>query len=242
MNMAGTLDGKVALVTGASKGIGRAVSLALARRGASLLLVARGEEALEAVARECLEAGSPRVEPVVADVAEYRDLDRIVMTAVRAFGGFDVLVNNAGVGDVKPITEVSDEEFDRTVAVNLRAPYMLTQAAVKVMRKRRGGQVVTIGSGLSYFGRADWSLYAATKFAVRGMTECVRHEVAREGIKVALVSPGYTETSFFDGIPGEHSFDGALRPEDVAHAVMAVVEQPATSDIKEVTVRGPKSP
>lgn len=240
--MAGTLDGKVALVTGASKGIGRAVSLALARHGASLLLVARGQEALEATAQECREAGSPRVEPIVADVAEYKDLDRIVMTAVRAFDGFDILVNNAGIGSVKPITEVSDEEYDRTMAVNVRAAYMLTQSAVKVMRKRHGGQVVTIGSGLSYFGRADWSLYATTKFAVRGMTECVRHEVAREGIKVGLVSPGYTETHFFDDMPGEHTFDGALRPDDVAHAVMAMVEQPRTSDIKEITVRGPKSP
>lgn len=236
------LDGKVALVTGASKGIGRAISLALARRGIILLLVARGEEGLEATAKECRDAGSPRVLPIVADVAEYKDLDRIVLTAVRECDGFDILVNNAGIGSVKPITDVSDEEFDRTLAVNLRAPYMLTQAAVKVMRKRHGGQIVTIGSGLSYVGRAHWSLYATTKFAVRGMSESVRYEVAKEGIKVGLVSPGYTKTAFFDQEPGTTDLEGALHPEDVAHAVMAMVDQPATSDIKEITVRGPKSP
>lgn len=233
---------KVALVTGASKGIGKAVALALARKGAKLLLVARSEDLLEEVAEACREAGSPKVLPLAADVATYDGLDRIVMTAVRAFNGFDILVNNAGIGDVKPITEVSDEEFDRTLAVNVRAPYMLLQSAVKVMRKRGGGQVVTIGSGLSYVGRADWSLYATTKFAVRGMTESVRQEVSKEGIKVGLVAPGYTETRFFDDIEGEHSFEGALQPEDVAHAVLAMIEQGPASDMKEITVRSPKSP
>lgn len=234
--------GKVALVTGASKGIGEAVSIALAQAGASLILVARGKDALADVASRCRDAGSPKVVELVADVGMLADLDRIVLTAVREFDGFDVLVNNAGHGDVKPIEDVSDEEVDRALAVNLRAPYLLTQAAVKVMRRKGTGQIVQIGSGLSYFGRADWSLYAATKFGLRGFTECVRHEVARHGIKVGLVAPGYTHTHFFDDIAGEHSFEGALQPDDVAHAVMAMVTQPATSDIKEITVRGPKSP
>jgi NAD(P)-dependent dehydrogenase (short-subunit alcohol dehydrogenase family) len=236
------VDGKVCLITGASKGIGRAVALALAAKGARLLLVARGEAALEATSQECRDAGSPRVVTLVADVGDLAGLDAIVMTAVREFDGFDVLVNNAGGGAVKPIEEVTDEEFDRAVAVNLRAPFMLTQAAVKTLRRRGGGQVINIGSGLSYFGRAGWSLYAATKFGLRGMTESVRHEVAKQGIKVCLVAPGYTETHFFDDFEEPVSFDGALQPEDIAHAVLAVIEQPPTSDIKEVTVRGPKSP
>ncbi len=235
---------KVALVTGASKGIGAAVSLALAKAGHSLLLVARGEEGLAEIAKQCRDAGAHKVVTVVADVADYKGLDRIVMTSVREFDGFDILVNNAGIGAVKPIEAVSDEEFDHTIAVNLRAPFMLTQAAIKTMRRRGGGQIVQIGSGLSYFGRADWSLYAATKFGLRGFTESVRHEVAKEGIKVGIVAPGYTKTEFFTAFPDKEtrSFDGALAAEDVAHAVMAMVDQPATSDIKEITVRGPISP
>lgn len=230
---------RVAVVTGASKGIGSAVSLALAAAGAKLILVARGEAALQDVAKQCRDAGSPKVVPLVADVGDLKDLDRIVLTAVREFDGFDILVNNAGFGDIKPIEDVTDEEVDRALAVNLRAPYLLTQAAVKTMRRRGAGQVVQIGSGLSYFGRADWSLYAASKFGLRGFTECVRHEVARHGIKVGLVAPGYTRTEFFGQ---DRDFDGALEPEDIAHAVMAMVTQPPTSDIKEITVRGPKSP
>lgn len=236
--------GKVAIVTGASKGIGQAISIELARAGAKLLLVARGEAALSAVAKQCEELGSPRVVTVAADVAKYEDLDKIIMTAVREYDGFDILVNNAGIGSVKPIAEVTDEEYDHSMAVNLRAPFMLTQSAVKTMRRRGGGQVVQIGSGLSYFGRADWSLYAAAKFGLRGFTECVRHEVAKEGIKVGLVAPGYTKTDFFDDFPGAatRTFDGSLLPQDIAHAVMAMITQPSTSDIKEITVRGPLSP
>ncbi len=235
---------KVALVTGASKGIGAAISLALASAGAKLMLVARGEEALAAIAQRCREAGSPKVVTVAADVSQYKDLDRIVMSAVREFDGFDILVNNAGIGSIKPMEEVSDEEYDHAMAVNLRAPFMLTQSAIKTMRRKGTGQIVQIGSGLSYFGRAQWSLYAAAKFGLRGFTECVRHEVAKEGIKVGLVAPGYTRTEFFEDFPdrSERTFDGSLMPEDVAHAVMAMITQPATSDIKEITVRGPISP
>ncbi len=236
------VNGKVALVTGASKGIGAATSLALARIGMRLALVARGEDALDAIAAKCREAGSPRVLTIPADVAEYKDLDRIIMSCVREFNGFDVLVNNAGIGSVKPIEDVSDDEFDHTVAVNLRAPFMLCQVAMKMLRRKSGGQIINVGSGLSYVGRAEWSLYAMTKFGLRGLTESLRHEGAKDGVKVALVAPGYTKTSFFDDEAGERDMDGALHPDDVAHAIVSVVTQPDTSDIKEITVRGPISP
>ncbi len=236
------MDGKVALITGASKGIGAATARAMAKAGARLVLVARGQEALDAIAEECRSLGSPKVLPIAADVAKYEDLDRIIMSAVREFNGFDVLVNNAGIGSVKPIEDVSDEEYDHTMAVNLRAPFMLCQVAVKMMRRKGGGQIINIGSGLSYVGRADWSLYAASKFALRGLTECLRHECAKDGVKIALVAPGFTKTHFFDDEEGERDLEGALHPDDVAHAVMSVVTQPASSDIKEVTVRGPISP
>ncbi|MGB0652998.1 MAG: SDR family oxidoreductase [Thermoplasmatota archaeon] len=236
------VSGKVAVVTGASKGIGLAVAEALAAKGASLLLVARGQEALEAAAEACRTAGAPRVVPLVADLTTHEGLDAVVMASVQQFGGFDILVNNAGAGTARPITQVSDEEFDREIALNLRAPYLLTQAAVKVLRRRGGGQVVNIGSGLSYFAKANWSLYAATKFGLRGFTECVRQEVAKEGIKVGLVAPGMTETPFFDHWESPPDLSQALQPADVAHAVLAMIEQGPGSDIREITVRPPHSP
>ncbi len=233
---------KVAVVTGASKGIGEAVALALAARGARLLLVARSKDLLDAVSQRCREAGSPNVVVLEADLTTYDGLDAVVMTAVSHFDGFDILVNNAGSGRVAAIQDVSDEEFDEQIALNLRAPYMLTQSAVKVLRRRGGGQVVQIASGLAYFGRAGWSLYAAAKFGLRGFTECVRQEVAAQGIKVGIVAPGYTATHFFDSWGPPTSFKDALDPADVAHAVLAMIEQGEASDIKEITVRGRASP
>jgi len=233
--------GKVALVTGASRGIGRGVALALARAGAKLLLVARNDADLVAVRDECLAAGSPRVALVVADLADLKGLDAVVLSAVREFDGFDILVNNAGYGMKAPFADVTDEQFDHMVAVNLRAPFMLTQSAVKVMRRRGGGQVVQIASGGAYRGLPEWSLYSATKFALRGFTESVGAEVAAEGIKVGIVAPGYVPTAFHDALPGQAGLTG-LVVDDVVHAVMAMVTQSATSDIKEILVRHKGSP
>lgn len=229
----------IALVTGATKGIGRATSLALAAAGYDLLLTGRNENELQSLAAEIK---GVRVATVAADLATYEGLDKVAMAAISQYDGYDVLVNNAGLGDVKPINEVTDEEFDNTIAVNLRAPFMLSQHAIKVMRRQGGGQIVNIGSGLSYIGRANWSLYAATKFALRGFTESLRHEVSSEGIKVGLVAPGFTATNFFDNFDEPVDTSKALRAEDVAHAVMAMVQQSATSDIKEIQVRNSLSP
>ncbi len=232
---------KVAVVTGATRGIGRGVALALAARGARLVLVGRDESALSSVKGDCEREGSPRVVVVAADLADLKGLDAVVLAAVREFDGFDILVNNAGYGMKAPLAAVTDEQFERMVAVNLRAPFMLTQSAVKVMRRRGGGQVVQIASGLAYRGLADWSLYAATKFGLRGFTECVRAEVAAEGIKVGIVAPGYVETEFHDAIAGQAGQAG-LAVADVVHAVMAMIEQPATSDLKEIILRHKGSP
>jgi 3-oxoacyl-[acyl-carrier protein] reductase len=236
------VKGKVAVVTGASKGIGRAVALALARKGARLLLVARGSEALERVKGECREAGAPVVLAVAGDVADLKTLDAIVLAAVREFDGFDILVNNAGYGIVAPIESVADEQFDRMVAVNLRAPYLLTQSAVKVMRRRGGGQVVQVASGLAYRGSAGWSLYCATKFGLRGFTESVREEVAKDQIKVGIVAPAYARTEFAKAWEEPDATRDGLSVDDVAHAVLAMIEQSPTSDIKEILVRRPGSP
>ncbi len=233
--------GKVALVTGATKGIGRAVALALAERGAKLLLVARTETDLADARKACLDAGSPHVATVAADLGDLKGLDAVVLMAVREFDGFDILVNSAGYGMKAPLVAVTDEQFERMINVNLRAPFMLTQSAVKMMRRRGGGQVVQLASGLAYRGLADWSVYAAAKFGLRGFTESVRAEVAGEGIKIGLVAPGYVETDFHKGLPGQAGL-GGLAAGDVAHAVMSMILQPAGSDIKEIIVRHKGSP
>lgn len=239
------MQGKVALVTGATKGIGRACAEALAAAGATILVVARSEtDVQEFVAK--LQSQGATVHGIIADLSTYEGLDKVVLEAVRLTDGFDILVNNAGRGHARPMVDVSDTEFDLEVALNLRAPFMLTQSAIKIMRRRGGGQVVQIASGLAYFARGGWSLYCATKFGLRGFTEAVRQEVGKEGIKIGIVAPGYTKTHFFDKwedtLAGTRSFDGALAPEDVAHAVMAMVTQGPNSDMREITVRTGSAP
>jgi 3-oxoacyl-[acyl-carrier protein] reductase len=229
----------IALVTGATKGIGRATAFALAKAGYDLLLTARSESDLQSLAAEIK---GVRVATVAADLATYEGLDKVAMASISNYDGYDILVNNAGIGQVKPVNDVTDEEFDRTIALNIRAPFMLCQHAIKVMRRRGGGQIVNIGSGLSYMGRANWSLYAATKFALRGLTESLRQEVSAEGIKIGLVAPGFTATNFFDNFDPPLDTTKALQPEDIAHAIMSMVQQGKTSDIKEIQVRNSLSP
>lgn len=236
------IENKVAFVTGASKGIGEAVAKAFATKKARLFLVARSGDRLASLADTCASMGAPEVVTHTADLADPAAVDATVKAVHEAYDGYDILVNNAGVGQPKPITEVRDEELDHDLALNVRTPYVLTRDAVRTMRARGGGQVVQIASGLAYRGMADWSLYAGSKFALRGFTECVRHEVSEEGIKVGTVAPGYTDTRFFDGWGPPEAFREPITPDDVAYAVVAMVEQSGKSDIREITVRNPASP
>lgn len=234
---------KVALVTGASKGIGEGVALALAERGSRLFLIARSQDRLQQVADACTAAGAPEAIAHVADLATSEGVASTTEAVRAAYGGYDILVNNAGLGEPRPITEVTDAEYDHDMAVNLRAPYLLTRDAIQTFRSRgTGGQVVQIGSGLSYRGMGDWSLYCAAKFALRGFTEAVRWEVSGENIKIGMVAPGFTETHFFDGWGPPEAFREPITPDDVAHAVIAMIEQSERSDIREITVRNRASP
>lgn len=235
--------GKVAVVTGASKGIGKAVALALAECGSSLFLVARGKERLEAVKAACSEAGAPEAVAHVADLATSEGVAATVAEIHAHYEACDILVNNAGLGEPKPMTEVTDSEYDHDMAVNLRAPYLLTRDAIASFRQRgQGGQVVQIASGLGYRGAPEWSLYCAAKYALRGFTEAVRHEVAEENIKIGIVAPGFTDTHFFDQWGPPESFRDPISAEDVAYAVLAMVQQSERSDIREITVRNRASP
>lgn len=234
---------KVAVVTGASKGIGRAVAERLAEHQTRLFLVARDEGLLEEVASACKDAGAPKV---VVHQADLSTADGVASTveAVRAtYEGYDILVNNAGVGQPKPMTEVSSDEYDHDMAVNVRAPYLLTRDAIKTFRRHgNGGQVIQIASGLAYRGAAEWSLYCAAKYALRGFTEAVRNEVSEENIKIGIVAPGFTDTHFFDGWGPPEAFRDPITPDDVAYAVLNMIQQSERSDIREITVRNRASP
>jgi 3-oxoacyl-[acyl-carrier protein] reductase len=219
------LTGKVALVTGASRGIGAAIARRLAADGADVVLTyARSAEAAQAVVRD-IEALGRRARAIQADAADARAAARAVTDTVEAFGRLDILVNNAGLGVAKPFTEFTLEEFDQIVAVNVRAVFAATQAAAPHLRV--GGRVITIGSCLAeVVDNGGAAVYAMTKSALIGLNKGIARDLAPRGITANLVHPGPVDTDMnpADGPNGDYyrallplGHFGA--PEDIAGAV-----------------------
>ncbi|MBX9812012.1 MAG: glucose 1-dehydrogenase [Burkholderiales bacterium] len=189
------LKGKSVIVTGASRGIGRATAKMLAAAGASVFLVAEGtREELEAAVAECFEAGAPRAEYGIFDLAGSAVPQRVADAALRAMGRIDVLVNNAGIRIHGPFGEFVDADFERLIAINLRAPFMLSQAVLPAMREQGGGRIVHVASQLGSVATPGAALYGMAKAALIHLTKSMALELAKEGIMVNAVSPGPTET------------------------------------------------
>jgi len=234
-----TLDGQVALVTGASRGLGRAIALALADQGASLHLVADGTaEQLAQVAVDCeARCRSARVSLAIVDLAQPDAPAAMVEAAVSEHGRIDVLVNNAGVRIRKPFGQFCATDFDRLMAVNLRAPMLAAQAAATHMRDRGGGRIINVASQLGTVTDTNASLYGMSKAALLYMTRAIAVELAGFGIVVNAVSPGTAATEFIlETMTGaqlatriEKIPAGRLgRPEEIAQAVVFLATTPAT--------------
>ena len=192
------LNGKTALVTGASRGIGAATARALAAAGAAVYLAADStSDELAAVAADCRSrSAGARAQFGLFDLAEAADVQRMVEAALAAFGRIDVLVNNAGMRIRKPFGEFEVADFDRLIAVNLRAPFLASQAVLPAMRANRGGRIITVASQLGIVASPNSALYGLAKAALIHMTKSMALELARDGIMVNAVSPGPIETEF----------------------------------------------
>lgn len=182
------LDSKTALVTGASSGIGAAVAEALAAAGARLLLTGRDAARLADVARRCGSA-----ETLAADLAGDGEAQRIAARAGDLFGGLDILIHAAGALSFGPLAETPVEELDRVLAINLRAPFLLTQLLLPLLRKAHG-QIVFVSSGVIRRAMPGLSAYTASKLGLLGLTDVLREEVAADGIRVITAAPGRTAT------------------------------------------------
>ena len=191
---------RVAVVTGASRGIGRATARALAGAGFDLYLVAEGtREELEAACGECVEAGSKgaRAQYGVFDLASAESAEAIAAAVHEAFGRIDVLVNNAGIRVRHPFGEFTAAEFDSVIAVNLRAAFLLSQAVVPQMRKLGGGRIVHMASQLGMVADPGGALYGITKAALIHLTRCMALELAPDKIAVNAISPGPIATEYY---------------------------------------------
>jgi NADP-dependent 3-hydroxy acid dehydrogenase YdfG len=220
---------KLALVTGASRGIGLAVADALNEAG---LHVVR-------LSRSLRDATAKNRTDIQADVAQAASVARAVGRVVEELGIPDVVVNNAGVFIVKPLAETTPDDFAKTLATNLTAPFLVARALVPKMMERGSGHLVSVGSISDYIGFPGSSAYAASKFGLRGMHEVIRAETAKTRVRTTLISPGPVDTELWDEVdpdskPGFTKRKDMMRAEDVAAAVVYAVMQPERVNVTEI--------
>jgi 3-oxoacyl-[acyl-carrier protein] reductase len=195
------LDGRVAVVTGGTRGIGAAIAALLAEDGAAVVVSGRDADRLERVAKE-IEGQGRAVLAVAADAAKREDCDRLVDTAKERFGRIDILVNNAGITRDGLLVRMKDEDWDRVMEVNLRGAFLMTRAAAKAMvRQKSGGRVINIASTAGAMGNAGQANYSAAKAGLIGFTKAAARELAHWGILVNAVAPGLIETDMAAAIP-----------------------------------------
>ena len=239
----GPLAGKVALLTGASSGLGRATAVALAQAGADVALLARGKHDLEQAAAEVEWAGG-RGLVLVADLADAEALVGAVAKVVEAFGRVDVLVNAAGTDAPAPVAELAVQDFDRVLAVNLRAPFVLAKAVVPHMRATGAGTIVNVSSVAGKRGWANAAAYCASKFALTGLTQALAAEGRADGIRACVLYPGAMATSWGVWSPADRkAAQGerppartALPPQQVAALVVWLAAAPAELVLNEAVV------
>ncbi|HEY8739913.1 MAG TPA: SDR family NAD(P)-dependent oxidoreductase [Candidatus Dormibacteraeota bacterium] len=217
------IAGARVLLTGASRGIGAATAVELARRGASLAIAARTRKSLDKVARECRELGAD-VHVIVADMAKEAQVKAMVAEADKVLGGIDVLVNNAGLGLTDPVSEIEPEDLRYVFEVNVMAPHIATLAVLPGMLSRRRGRIVNVGSVASHISTPLLGGYSSTKFALKALTDSLRMELRGTGVGATLICPGPIATDFVVNSKGEVHGRLPTKPvgapaEDVARAI-----------------------
>lgn len=236
-----SLTGKVAIVTGGSKGIGKAVAAALVESGASVVLCSRDGAEAETAAAELSAGGPGRALGLAADVRELADVKRLVETAVRDLGGLDILIANAGVGGgFGPVDEIAPETWHWVIDTNLTGVYNCCHEAVPQLKKRGGGWIITIGSLAGRYAFAGGTAYNASKFGLLGFSEALMLDLREHGIRVSCVMPGSVDTHFNEKEPSGESWK--LAPSDVAKIVLQLVEHEDRSLPSRVELRPSQPP
>ena len=234
------LTGKVAIVTGGSRGIGLAIARALYEQGAAVALTGTKEVPLQEAARALQASGSGTALAVKADVRKHSEVESAVQDVVSRCGGLDILVNNAGVGAFRAVSEMTVDEWHQTIDTNLSGVFYCCHAALPHLKARGGGWIINISSLASKNPFVNGAAYCASKSALNAFSEALMQEVRHEGIRVAYVLPGSVNTGF-GGLSNTKS-DWALMPDDVAEVVTDLIAPPSRSLPSRVEIRPAQPP
>jgi NADP-dependent 3-hydroxy acid dehydrogenase YdfG len=231
------LTGKVAVITGASSGIGEAAARLLVAEGVHVVLVARRAERIEALADEL----GDKAFALTADLADPNQVDPLFAEVRARFGGLDLLFNNAGLGVNGRFEQSDPADWKRMIDINLYGVLHCTRAAIPLMRGRPGAMISSVSSVGGRYGVETWSVYSATKFAVVGFHDALRKELGGDGIRVSVIEPGGTRTEFGQNVAEQmaarwDSLD-AMHPEDVAQALVYAFAQPPRVLVEEILIR-----
>ena len=234
------LKHKLAVVTGASSGIGKSIAYAFARNEVDLCLLGRNKSKLEKVTRQ-LEEIHPKVQMYACDFSSAEDIRTVAKTINSAFRDIDILVHSAGNIILRSMEEITEAEFDLQFSVNTRAPFLLTKSLLPSIKMRKG-QIVFVNSSIAQQkARANLSIYAGSKYALRAMADSLREEVNASGVRVLSVYPGRTATAMQEDIfkleNREYRKNQLLQPEDIAQSVIDALVLPRTAEVTDIVIR-----
>ena len=225
------VSGKKVLITGGSSGIGKATAKMLIQHGAIVSITGRDKEKLENVASEI------NAIPIHLDVSKYNSIAVKVLDAFHSMKGIDVLINNAGIGEFARLEDVKINQFEKIFSTNVFGLTMLTQEVAKFFKTQQHGSIINIGSSAATAGFPSGSVYCASKFALRGLTECWRHELRRENIKVMLINPSEVTTAFNNKKRLERENEPKkLTPDEIAHSIISAIRMDDRGFIPELNV------
>lgn len=230
------LEGKTALVTGASKGIGLAVSSALAEQGARVLMCARNPETLQASVSQLKSTSGDNVSGYAADVSNSKDVEKLFQAVDQQLGGLDILVNNAGIGIFHAVGELSVEDWDKVIGTNLSGAFYCSREALSRFPETRGGRIINISSLAGKNPFAGGSAYNASKFGMNALSEVTMLDHRFDNVRVSYIMPGSVATEFSQGGSGKHA-DWKIQPEDVAEIVLDILRMPERTLISRIEVR-----
>ncbi len=228
----GKLDGKVALITGGNKGIGKGIARGLAAEGATLVLAARGVEELNQTAEELREGGTT-VLTVPTDVKDEAQIEALFERTMEVFNRLDILVNNSGAFDGGPLDELSTEALDNVLSVNLRAPFLCTRAAMRIMKQQGGGRIINIGSISAQRVRPQAGPYCASKFGIWGLTQVTALEGRPHGIVASCLHPGATQVR---DVPDSAEEADRMQVDELAQAAVLMATLPPHVNMLEAIV------